>query len=148
MAFHRKVRKFFMPHILVIAQHAGHDCISEVVDTSRSQDALRPVPSLLFLRVCSFVIFLAYLHQDSHWIVVEAKTDSMRSCAHADRIAHVVLKPVVNARLDFLFARSILDAWREGRRGKVEVDQLAGVCVFGAQLSTDPVTPVTALNHV
>lgn len=67
-----------MPHILVVAQHRGHDAVGEVIQTGRGEDDIRPVRFQLVLGPRGFVVFLADPGEDAHGVVVEAEADCVR----------------------------------------------------------------------
>lgn len=67
-----------MSHILVVAQHRGHDTIGEIIQCGGGEDDASPVWLLLILRASSFIVLLANPGQNAHWIVIEAEADGMR----------------------------------------------------------------------
>jgi hypothetical protein len=69
-------------------------------------------------------------------------------CPHAYSIAEVLLQPVRDATGEKVLTLCSAALARHDTGGKVAVDNLARVGVLGAKLATDPVRPVTALDHV
>ncbi len=143
---HGKLRKVLMPYILIVRQARRHDTIAEIVQRHRRQDMLLPLCQLLALRIRCLVVFLAQPDHYPDRVVLQHPPDRVRTRAHHDRVAHMVLQPIVDSGLDFGLPLRQLDAFGQGRGGKVEMHGCAGVGVLGTELAPDPVAPVASLD--
>ena len=105
-----------------------------------------PLFHLLLLRIRRLVVFLAQPDHHSDRVVLQHPPDRVRTSAHHDRVAHMVLQPIVYSVLDLGLPLRQLCAFGQERGGEVEMHSFARVGVLGTELAPDPMAPVASLD--